>query len=183
MPANLHACGNAVAGQVFETFASLRACLEHAGYATLMKHQPALAQVWMDRHQDEASLKAMKQAFTQGNVQDALTALDQKAATVYERLYQDCIDFGGHPNILGVAGSMKVEKVGDTRVPAAVSLTHPGQGFSWRCFITAIDPRARTVGKSGGMLQLLRCRFPTACEVRRDCRRLLFGGRSAAVSE
>jgi hypothetical protein len=119
-------CGNAVGGQVFETFASLRACLEHAGYAALMKHQPALAQVWMDRHQDEASLKAMKQAFTQGNVRDALTALDQKAATVYDRLYQDCIDFGGHPNVLSVAGSMKVDKLGDARVLQIIHLHADG---------------------------------------------------------
>lgn len=116
----------ATAGQVYETFPCLRVCLEHAGYSALTNHNESLTKVWLNRHDDADALKAVRQTFTHANVRGAIAAKDQIAAEVYERLYQSYVDFGAHPNILGVAGSMRVVKDGENRVMQIIYLHEDG---------------------------------------------------------
>lgn len=54
------ACRLALSGQAAETFVVIRSCLEHALYALHIHKDPALAEVWLGRHDgnDERSRKA-----------------------------------------------------------------------------------------------------------------------------
>jgi len=100
------ACEHALAGAVGATYPALRSCIESAGYALLIGRRPGLAEVWLKRHDDDASLKAAKAAFTPSAIRAELTPLDGHGAEVFDRLYQWAIDFGGHPNERSVTGSM-----------------------------------------------------------------------------
>jgi hypothetical protein len=57
------AAGESMAGQAVECYRQCRGMLENAAYAVHIHHDPTLATVWLNRHQDEAGMKASKQAF------------------------------------------------------------------------------------------------------------------------
>ena len=103
-------CEHAMAGQVVETFIMIRACLESAGYALHMAKTPGADIVWLNRHEDEASLKAARKLIEIGNVRATILACNQKAAGVFDTLYQTAIDFGAHPNERAVTGSLNIER-------------------------------------------------------------------------
>jgi hypothetical protein len=69
-----------VSGQVADTFPLLRACLEYALYALHIFTNPALGATWLRRHDDEASLKAVRQQFTNSGV---LKARSERRSTAY----------------------------------------------------------------------------------------------------
>lgn len=126
------ATGAAMAGQMFETSGLVRSCIEQAGYAALMTHKPEIAEVWEARNDDEASLRATRNAFKQTNVREAISLLDPTASAAYQTLYDDCIDWGAHPNIRGVAANMILEKTGPaTRKLRIVHLHSDGPQVVW----------------------------------------------------
>jgi hypothetical protein len=67
------ACGLAMAGQAADAYVQCRAVLEYAGYAVHVDRNPALARLWLDRHEDEAGMKASKKAFI-GNISFSYSA-------------------------------------------------------------------------------------------------------------
>ncbi len=101
-------CALAMAGQVAESFALARLCLEYSGYALFIHDNPGKRSVWFDKGKGAEYMKAFRQAFTQGNVRAAIQLHDAKLATVYDDLYQRAIDTGAHPNELAVSGSMQI---------------------------------------------------------------------------
>ena len=102
-----------MSGQVPETFALLRSCLEYAAYGLYLYKNPALGATWLDRHQDADALRAMRKEFLAINVQKAVEAVDTRLGQVYRVLYDRAIDFGAHPNVMGVAGSMLMDEQPD----------------------------------------------------------------------
>lgn len=104
-------CQNALAGQVVETFGSCRLCLEFAAYATLILSRPELGEVWLSRHDDETSLKAVRNAFTVKALREAIASFDQKLARIFGELYETSIDFGAHPNERGFSASALMEEM------------------------------------------------------------------------
>jgi hypothetical protein len=52
------ASGEAMAGQVVESYRQCRGMMENAAYAIHIRRHPNLAKVWLDRHVDEAAMKA-----------------------------------------------------------------------------------------------------------------------------
>lgn len=103
------ACGAAMAGQVFESAVLGRACLEGAAYALRIHNHPKLAAVWWDRNQSAETKKAAISAFRHSDLRQAITDHDAGLATVFDTLYERTIDFGGHPNQYGIAGSMQLQ--------------------------------------------------------------------------
>lgn len=103
-------CEHALAGQVADTFPQIRACLEYAGYALHIHKQPDRGEMWLRRHDDEASMKAVKNEFTVSNIRVTIGKSNQQAAKVFDELYQRAIDFGAHPNERSVTGSLAIEK-------------------------------------------------------------------------
>ncbi len=99
-------------GQAVETFPVLRSCLEYALYALHINENPGLAEVWIRRHENEASLREAKRSFMHVRVMETLLNCDAALHSDLSRLYERTIDFGGHPNERGVTSSvvMKTEE-------------------------------------------------------------------------
>jgi hypothetical protein len=72
--------------------------LENPGYASPIRRDPSLAIVRLDRHRDEAGMKASKKAFQHVAVTASVVAANRHAGKRFEDLYQRTIDQGGHPN-------------------------------------------------------------------------------------
>jgi hypothetical protein len=113
------ACQAAMAAQCTETFPMVRALLETAGYAAHIHANPALAETWLRRHDDAVTLKAVINTFKISSVRDSIRAADQAAAARFDRLYDDAIDFGGHPNERSITSSMQ-----QTSTAGAVKFEH-----------------------------------------------------------
>jgi hypothetical protein len=109
-----------MAGQVVESYRQCRGMMENAAYALHIRRDPSLARVWLDRHVDEASMKASKGAFRHELVAESVTAANRHAGTRFEELYQRTIDLGGHPNERSVTGSMQIIEEPGRRVMLAV---------------------------------------------------------------
>ena len=109
------ACEHAFAGQVVDTFPQVRACLEYAGYALHIHKNTGLGETWLRRHDDAATMTAVKSAFTVSNIRATIGKSNQHAAKVFNELYQRAIDFGGHPNERSVTGSLAIIEQGDRK--------------------------------------------------------------------
>src|SRR6266851_6349671 len=92
------AVSQALSGQVCEAFVTMRSCLEYAGCAIMIHHDPSLERVFTDRHIAPGNLAIHKRTFQVGNMKTAIAAYDQKLADNFDLFYQRCIDFGAHPN-------------------------------------------------------------------------------------
>lgn len=116
------ASGEAMAGQVVESYRQCRGMMENAAYAVHIHRDPSLAKVWLNRHVDAAGMKASKKAFKHELVAASVTTANMHAGKRFEDLYQRTIDFGGHPNERSVTGSMKMIEEPDRMVMLAVML-------------------------------------------------------------
>lgn len=98
----------ALSGQVIEGFMPLRGAIEASWYALHMSADPAplnRVEIWMGRHNDDASKERCKREFTIKNVHQTHLGRDAEVAAIFHRLYEATIDLGAHPNprsILGV---------------------------------------------------------------------------------
>jgi hypothetical protein len=124
------AAGHAASGQVVESHVMNRAVLEAAAYALHIFRKPDLGMVWLNRHQDEASGEAARNAFSHRKVLAAVTATNRHAGERFEVLYQRTIDFGGHPNQRSVTGSMSITKEPERRVMLAKFLHGDGPALN-----------------------------------------------------
>ena len=102
------ASGLAMAGQLVEAYVLCRSMLEYAAYAVHVYRIPGAGVVWLNRHKDDAAMKAQKKEFVPANVWASVRAANIHACERVESLYQFTIDFGGHPNERAVTGSMKM---------------------------------------------------------------------------
>jgi len=114
------ASGLAAAGQAAETSAMHRSMLEYAAYALHINRNPTLGKVWLDRHQDDASLEASRSAFSHNKVKMTVFAVNQHAGKRFEELYQWTIDSGGHPNERSATGNLQMVDEGDRRIMQAI---------------------------------------------------------------
>jgi hypothetical protein len=120
------AAGEAMAGQAVECYRQCRGMLENAAYAVHIRRDPSLATVWLNRHRDEAGMKASKKAFRYIAVTASVAAANQHAGKRFADLYQRTIDWGGHPNERSVTGNMKMIEEPDRRVMLAIMLHGDG---------------------------------------------------------
>ena len=76
------ACQLVMNGQIAESFPVLRTCLEYSLYALHIRRNPTLGEAWLKRHDDEETLKTVKQDFTIRKVIDTLKDEDQKLSEI-----------------------------------------------------------------------------------------------------
>jgi len=114
------ASGLAAAGQAAEAYVMHRSMLEYAAYALHINRNPELAQVWLDRHQDDASMKVSRNAFSHSEVNKTVVAVNQHAGKRFEELYHWTIDMGAHPNERSVTGNMKMVDEADRLTMLAI---------------------------------------------------------------
>ncbi|OBQ69629.1 hypothetical protein EFV37_35060 (plasmid) [Mesorhizobium loti] len=117
----LGAARMALSGHPAAVFPLVRTALESASYGYLMEQQPALSEVWGNRHRSEADKKACRNAFT---FDKAIKGFAHKAPDI-DRLakeaYEGAIDYGAHPNPKGVFGHVSIN---EDRPDGMVAVTH-----------------------------------------------------------
>jgi hypothetical protein len=151
------AAGESMAGQAVECYRQCRGMLENAAYAVHIHRDRSLAIVWLNRHQDEAGMKASKKAFQHIAVTASVAAANQHAGKRFEELYQRTIDWGGHPNERSVTGNMKMIEEPDRRVMLAIMLHGDG---------VELDMALKTVAQCGMVsLELLQVLYNAKFEI------------------
>lgn len=125
--AYLAGCRLGMSGQFSEAHAVLRVGVEHAWYALHIAKDPApftRADVWLRRNEGAEALARCKAEFTVKNVRDTHDALDAATAAGLKALYEDLIDFGAHPNQLGVLAAARNAPEGN-RVDYTIGILCP----------------------------------------------------------
>lgn len=102
------ACEHAVAGQTADVYPLIRACIEYAGYALHMSENKGLDELWLKRHDNGATIKAVKTHFTIANIRTTIGQKNRHIGKVFKELYNRTIDFGGHPNERAITGNMDI---------------------------------------------------------------------------
>ncbi|MCJ2874372.1 hypothetical protein [Agrobacterium pusense] len=100
----LYECSISVAltGHASAIFPLLRTALEAACYGHMMKSDPDIERVWLNRHDNEAAMKAARRLFTSA-VKDVAISIgkaegEPSKADLIQKAYQGAIDWGAHPN-------------------------------------------------------------------------------------
>lgn len=119
-------CEHAMAGQIADTFVLIRALIETAGYALHIHRNPCLNEIWLRRHDDEASANKVKNEFTIAKVRESVKASDREGVKIFQMLYDLSIDFGGHPNERAITSSMALEESGANKLVNLILLQGDG---------------------------------------------------------
>lgn len=88
----------AISGQLPEAYMVLRGTLENALYGFYIAMRPELRETWLRRHDDAASMHAVKQEFRIRLIFDRLALANARIGDVAKTLYDRTIDSGAHPN-------------------------------------------------------------------------------------
>lgn len=113
------AAGMTVAGQIAESFVTMRPCLEYADYALAIFADPRLEdtpsrdEVFVNRNVDDVSLKAQKAEFQVGKIRGIIAIFDQNLAENFTLSYERSTGYGGHPNPYGLLTGINMETKGE----------------------------------------------------------------------
>ncbi|MDO8410363.1 MAG: hypothetical protein Q7S93_09920 [Phenylobacterium sp.] len=100
------ACEHALAGQLGDMFPMIRACIEAAAYAVHLEGNAKRTEAWLRRHDGAAAMKVARgRDFHHTTVLASVTALDAEIGALFGELYQQSIDYGGHPNERGLSAN------------------------------------------------------------------------------
>lgn len=103
----------AVSGQIPETYNLLRGCLENALYGYYLLKVPDSQSIWEKRGESPEDRRNSINAFKVGTLKSELEKESSSLLTVFNTLYETCIDFGAHPNEAAVHVTLEFVKVGD----------------------------------------------------------------------
>jgi hypothetical protein len=98
-------------GAVAEAMATMRICLEAAGYASLAAENEELAKRWLDRDESAESRKAMRKIFGSDKIRGSVKRRDLAAGAAYDEIYDRLIQFGAHPNEKAAMGALLIDEV------------------------------------------------------------------------
>jgi len=111
----------ALSGHSAAVFPLLRTALESAAYGGLIIRKPELSEVWTGRHRGEAEKKACRKAF---NFDKAIAVVKERAPDIHALAvwgYEGAIDYGAHPNIMGVFAHVSMDA---NRADGMVAVSH-----------------------------------------------------------
>lgn len=94
----LAACRLCWSGQIPETYAVLRSCLENALYGLYLARNPASQETWLCRHDSPEAKKKVRDEFKIGALLDLANTVDGTEGPIAKTLYELTIDCGAHPN-------------------------------------------------------------------------------------
>lgn len=103
----------AISGQCAETYMVLRGCIEAAIYGLYLSRNKNSHETWLNRHNNEESLKRVKKEFKSVNLFNFLKTVDPKIFKTATLLYERTIDYGAHPNELALTSLLKKTEEGD----------------------------------------------------------------------
>jgi hypothetical protein len=100
----------ALSGHPAAIFPLMRTALESASYGFLLEQEPALSEIWRNRHRSEADKKACRKTFT---FEKAIAGVEPKSPDIHrlaKEAYDGAIDYGAHPNLRGVFGHITLDE-------------------------------------------------------------------------
>jgi hypothetical protein len=118
----------AMSGQAIEAMAVLRVAIEQGWYALHIASDPApptRARIWWNRDDSPQATQACKNEFTVAKVRGTHEALDPVTAAIVQRLYNDTITYGAHPNSSGIALGLSVEQLDAETATIRVGILNP----------------------------------------------------------
>lgn len=105
--------------QIYDAYATMRACLESALYAFFMHQHPEHQRTWIDRRQSPEATRLVRNTFVIKTMLTELAAMDSKLGDVVSELYEKTIEYGAHPNVDGVLISSEIQQTDDKVVISA----------------------------------------------------------------
>jgi hypothetical protein len=99
----------AMSGQLSESCAVLRGCIELCWYALHIAKDPKApdrANIWLNRGDDVQSKRKCQNEFRVSNMRSTHELIDRATAKQLREFYEVTIDFGGHPNEKSLFGTM-----------------------------------------------------------------------------
>jgi hypothetical protein len=88
----------AMSGMVAEAYVLLNSALKTAMQGVFVASQPDRQQLWINRSNDDASRRLMREGFKAKNVRRHLRQLDPKTATICDKLLRRTTDHADHPS-------------------------------------------------------------------------------------
>ena len=98
----------AVSGLVPECFMLIRGCIENALYALYVQRKPSMQQIWFDREKGADGRSLCRNSFAFGKVSETLRNEDPVLWADVDALYNESIDCGAHPNVVGHLATSQV---------------------------------------------------------------------------
>lgn len=96
-----------LAGQIPECYPLLRLTLEYSLYALKLKDDIELTKLWLSRHVNEENRKKIRKCFTITDMKKCLKEIDSETGEIVDKLYEELIDFGAHPNERGITANLE----------------------------------------------------------------------------
>jgi hypothetical protein len=110
------ACMMTMSGYPVEPYILMRGCIEASLYALHIEANDGLADIWLNRHDDEKSEAACRDSFRYGALKRTLKARSQKHYETMANLYERAIDLGAHPNERSVTDNIDFVKDGNKQI-------------------------------------------------------------------
>lgn len=116
-------------GQVSEALLLLRGAIEQSWYALHMTKDPNpdnRVTIWLKRNDDSQTAAKCKAEFTIKNVRSTHEALDPSTASELSSLYESLIDYGAHPNQMGVLTGVTSQRSA-SQIDFKVGILYPAE--------------------------------------------------------
>jgi len=108
-----------LSGQVPESYALMRTCIENGLYALHVMRDPTIGEgvperveIWIKRHDNEDQMSKCRNEFKYGNVRNTLSECDKELGRRISVLYTFAIDCGAHPNVMGSITTSEISETG-----------------------------------------------------------------------
>lgn len=110
--------GAVMAGQIFESQALLRLCLEHAAYGFYIGADTDRMERWLRRCDSDDNRRAVRKEFRNENIKAYIEISSLVMREQFDHHYNQLIEFGAHPNEMGYSlnTTMQRNDAGDTTV-------------------------------------------------------------------
>lgn len=112
--AYLGAAAFSIAGQCAESYMVLRGCIEAALWGLYLSRHKDSRETWLQKHNDENSLKRVKAEFKIVNLFAELKMADSAMHKAAKTLYDRTIDYGAHPNEAALTSLLNKTEEGNT---------------------------------------------------------------------
>jgi len=111
--------GAVMGGQLYESQALLRLCLEHAAYGFYIGADKDRMERWLRRGDSDATRKAVRKEFHNDKIRAHIEGQAPVLCRQYDYLYSQLIELGAHPNEQGYSLHSTITKEGgDTQFNA-----------------------------------------------------------------
>lgn len=110
--------GAIMAGQLFESQAVLRLCLENAAYGFYVGADKDRMERWLRRGDSDDNRKAVRREFHNDKIRDHISAAAPVMREQFDRHYNQLIEFGAHPNEMGFLLNTTIQRndAGDANI-------------------------------------------------------------------